>query len=158
MKTLSTLTICIALTLAAIGCGGKGTQAPPPTVANAAGIWTGTFTSTPTVADPKVHVSKIALNLSQGAQVTDASGLPSAPLSAALVINSPDCLAVVNGKGAGTITQDAIHVTLSLSDGGTLTVDSGLQPDPNPNHFFSGKYTFNTGTCSPQFGTADATR
>lgn len=151
MKTVISLVLCLVILT---GCGGTTKPTTQPVV-NAAGVWPAQLSS----GDGK-HTSTLTLNISQGStSTTDSSGVQSVTATAAAVIHSPDCLAVTSGKSTtGSVHGNLFNTTLTLSDGGTLTLQAGVSPTATSFHFFDGIYTFTSGTCAPQSGTLTGTK
>jgi hypothetical protein len=143
-KTLSTLTIILVFTLLAAGCGGKGTQTPPPpAIAQASGLWHATFS--PAIGTPVA----VTLNMSQGPQSgLSADGFPLAPLNVAAVFTTPACPGLQGTSASGSVNGHAIFATLNLTDGETVTIQAGVNNDAPAAILFNGKYSVTAGPAS----------
>lgn len=160
MKKLS-ISILFIFVFVFVGCGGK-TQVPPsPMLADASGVWVGTFTSN----DKVPRIATVTINISQGAATVNVSGIQIAPLNAAITLKGAgaSCLLVPpfsippgeigSGTGRGALTGSDIDLTFTLNDGGSLRLTGGDNAGGVvKGHLFNGSYQFTGGGCGPQAG------
>lgn len=138
--TIKKWLVVVAMALVSfVGCSGMRPQTNPPDspqsrTIDLSGVWTGWLS-------PDLFpnaITPLRANLSQG----EASGL-----TVAMEFVPPQCFALANGAGEGTLKGDQIVMTLRLNDGGTLTIKGRVQQDKfTKGHLQDGTFEM-TGEC-----------
>lgn len=135
--------VVVAMALVSfVGCGGMRPQVDPPDspqsrTIDLGGVWVGWLSP----EGQQNAITPLKANLSQGEALGQMS------LTVAMEFVPPQCFALANGTGEGTLKGDQLTMTLRLNDGGTLTIKGRVRQDKTTKgHLQDGRFEM-TGEC-----------